>query len=47
LDTLDIANFSLHALDIVLRFLDGLRVLEAQRADLGGYVDYSDDAYCA
>jgi hypothetical protein len=35
LDTLDIVNFSLHALDIVFRVLDGLGVLEAQRADLG------------
>ena len=47
MDTLDIVNFSLHALDIVFRVLDGLGVLEAQRADLSGYINYSDNACCA
>ena len=46
-DVGDVTKFSLHTLYIVLRVLDGHRVLDAQRGDLGGYVDYRDDACCA
>jgi hypothetical protein len=40
----DVASFSLYALDIVLRVFDGYGVLVADGGDLGGYVNYSDDA---
>jgi hypothetical protein len=43
----DVTNFSLHAPDIVLRVLYGFGILIAGRDDLGGYVDYSNDACCA
>jgi hypothetical protein len=46
-DVGDVANFSPHTLDIILRVLDSHGVLVAERDDLGGYVDYRDDACCA
>jgi hypothetical protein len=43
----DVANLSPHTLDIILRVLDSHGVLIAERDNLGGYVDYRDDACCA
>jgi hypothetical protein len=43
----NVTNFSLHALNIVLRILYGFVILIAGCGNLRGYVDYSDGAYCA
>jgi hypothetical protein len=42
----DVANFPLHAFGIILLVLDGYRILVADRNDLGGYSDCSNDACC-
>jgi hypothetical protein len=42
----DVANFPLHAFDIILLVLDGYSILVADRNDLGGYSDCSNDACC-
>lgn len=39
----DVGNLLLEAFDVFLCTLDGDWVLDAERGDLGGYVDYSDE----
>jgi hypothetical protein len=40
----DITNSSLHAFDIILRVLDGYRILGADRDEIGGYFHAFDRA---
>jgi hypothetical protein len=41
-----VANFLLHAFDVILLVLDCYRILVAYRNDLGGHSDCSNDACC-